>query len=54
MRKLMQTSGENDARPLIDLHMKIYRYEGLPSWSPGGKTIRAFTLASLPFLSIEF
>lgn len=27
------------ARPLIDLHMKIYRYEGLPSWSPGGKTI---------------
>ena len=27
------------ARPLIDLHMKIYRYEGLPSWSPSGKTI---------------
>ncbi|KAG6709206.1 probable hexosyltransferase MUCI70 isoform X1 [Carya illinoinensis] len=27
------------ARPLIDLHMKIYRYEGMGSWSPGGKTI---------------
>nr|XP_023884824.1 uncharacterized protein LOC111997019 [Quercus suber]XP_023884825.1 uncharacterized protein LOC111997019 [Quercus suber] len=27
------------ARPLIDLHMKIYRYEGMPSWRPGGKTI---------------
>jgi hypothetical protein len=27
------------ARPLIDLHMKIYRYEGMESWSPGGKTI---------------
>ena len=22
------------ARPLIDLHMKIYRYEGLEPWSP--------------------
>ncbi|KAE8008809.1 hypothetical protein FH972_005284 [Carpinus fangiana] len=27
------------ARPLIDLHMKIYHYEGMESWSPGGKTI---------------
>ncbi|XP_042979059.1 probable hexosyltransferase MUCI70 isoform X1 [Carya illinoinensis] len=27
------------ARPLIDLHMKIYRYEGMESWKPGGKTI---------------
>ncbi|XP_057966412.1 probable hexosyltransferase MUCI70 [Malania oleifera] len=27
------------ARPLIDLHMKIYRYEGMESWSPMKKTI---------------
>ncbi|XP_059638595.1 probable hexosyltransferase MUCI70 isoform X2 [Cornus florida] len=27
------------ARPLIDLHMKIYRYEGLEPWSPKKKTI---------------
>ncbi|XP_050364726.1 probable hexosyltransferase MUCI70 isoform X2 [Argentina anserina] len=27
------------ARPLIDLHMKIYRYEGLEPWSPQKKTI---------------
>lgn len=22
------------ARPLIDLHMKIYKYEGMQSWTP--------------------
>lgn len=27
------------ARPLIDLHMKIYAYEGMESWSPKKKTI---------------
>lgn len=27
------------ARPLIDLHMRIYRYEGMESWRPGGRTI---------------
>ncbi|KAB2602371.1 hypothetical protein D8674_003376 [Pyrus ussuriensis x Pyrus communis] len=27
------------ARPLIDLHMKIYRYEGLESWDPTKKTV---------------
>ncbi|XP_057495864.1 probable hexosyltransferase MUCI70 isoform X2 [Actinidia eriantha] len=27
------------ARPLIDLHMKIYRYEGMKPWSPKKKTI---------------
>ncbi|XP_048336155.2 probable hexosyltransferase MUCI70 isoform X1 [Ziziphus jujuba] len=27
------------ARPLLDLHMKIYRYEGMDSWSPQKKTI---------------
>ncbi|KAK9944201.1 hypothetical protein M0R45_009779 [Rubus argutus] len=27
------------ARPLIDLHMKIYRYEGMEPWSPQKKTI---------------
>lgn len=27
------------ARPLIDLHMKIYVYEGMESWSPKKKTI---------------
>ncbi|KAL5561243.1 hypothetical protein UlMin_030990 [Ulmus minor] len=27
------------ARPLIDLHMKIYRYEGMESWSPNKKTV---------------
>ncbi|GFZ00499.1 similar to Sept9 [Actinidia rufa] len=26
------------ARPLIDLHMKIYRYEGMKPWSPNKKT----------------
>lgn len=50
------------ARPLIDLHMKIYRYEGMPSWRPGGKTISGkiadltfwfFTWFSLVFLIQE-
>lgn len=27
------------ARPLIDLHMKIYRYEGLEPWSPKKNTV---------------
>ncbi|CAL9759081.1 unnamed protein product [Musa acuminata subsp. burmannicoides] len=27
------------ARPLIDLHMKIYRYEGMELWSPKKRTI---------------
>ncbi|CAN0845786.1 Probable hexosyltransferase MUCI70 [Linum grandiflorum] len=27
------------ARPLIDLHMKIYRYEGIEPWSPKSGTI---------------
>lgn len=27
------------ARPLIDLHMKIYRYEGLEPWSPNKNTV---------------
>ncbi|CAN1134622.1 Probable hexosyltransferase MUCI70 [Linum perenne] len=27
------------ARPLIDLHMKIYRYEGVEPWSPKSDTI---------------
>ncbi|KAK9157256.1 hypothetical protein Scep_003830 [Stephania cephalantha] len=27
------------ARPLIDLHMKIYRYEGMEPWSPRKKTL---------------
>ncbi|XP_047310906.1 probable hexosyltransferase MUCI70 [Impatiens glandulifera] len=27
------------ARPLIDLHMKIYRYEGMEPWSPEKNTI---------------
>lgn len=27
------------ARPLIDLHMKIYRYEGLEPWSEHKKTL---------------
>lgn len=27
------------ARPLIDLHMKIYRYEGMEPWSPNKKTV---------------
>ncbi|XP_052191918.1 probable hexosyltransferase MUCI70 [Diospyros lotus] len=27
------------ARPLIDLHMKIYRYEGMKPWSPNKKTV---------------
>nr|XP_011458690.1 PREDICTED: uncharacterized protein LOC101293359 isoform X2 [Fragaria vesca subsp. vesca] len=27
------------ARPLIDLHMKIYRYEGMEPWSPQKKTV---------------
>ncbi|PSS23648.1 Circadian locomoter output cycles protein like [Actinidia chinensis var. chinensis] len=27
------------ARPLIDLHMKIYRYEGMKPWSPKKKTV---------------
>ncbi|CAK9153950.1 unnamed protein product [Ilex paraguariensis] len=27
------------ARPLIDLHMKIYRYEGMEPWSPMKKTV---------------
>ncbi|KAG1361011.1 hypothetical protein COCNU_09G004740 [Cocos nucifera] len=27
------------ARPLIDLHMKIYRYEGMEPWSPKKRTI---------------
>ncbi|XP_057510959.1 probable hexosyltransferase MUCI70 isoform X2 [Actinidia eriantha] len=26
------------ARPLIDIHMKIYRYEGMKPWSPNKKT----------------
>ncbi|CAL5378101.1 unnamed protein product [Camellia sinensis] len=29
------------ARPLIDLHMKIYRYEGMKAWSPKKKTVSA-------------
>ncbi|CAL5328893.1 unnamed protein product [Camellia sinensis] len=29
------------ARPLIDLHMKIYRYEGMKPWSPKKKTVSA-------------
>lgn len=31
------------ARPLIDLHMKIYHFEGMEPWSPGGKTISGKT-----------
>ncbi|XP_010270994.1 PREDICTED: uncharacterized protein LOC104607152 isoform X2 [Nelumbo nucifera] len=27
------------ARPLIDLHMKIYRYEGMEPWSPNKRTV---------------
>lgn len=27
------------ARPLIDLHMKIYRYEGMEPWSPEKKSV---------------
>ncbi|OAY68411.1 uncharacterized protein LOC109726961 [Ananas comosus] len=27
------------ARPLIDLHMKIYRYEGMEPWSPQKRTV---------------
>ncbi|XP_072967151.1 probable hexosyltransferase MUCI70 [Typha angustifolia] len=27
------------ARPLIDLHMKIYRYEGMEPWNPNKRTI---------------
>lgn len=27
------------ARPLIDLHMKIYRYEGMEPWSPSKNTV---------------
>ncbi|XP_010275790.1 PREDICTED: uncharacterized protein LOC104610732 isoform X1 [Nelumbo nucifera] len=27
------------ARPLIDLHMKIYRYEGMEPWSPKKRTV---------------
>ncbi|KAM6570772.1 hypothetical protein CsatB_018757 [Cannabis sativa] len=27
------------ARPLLDLHMKIYRYEGMEPWSPEKKTV---------------
>ncbi|KAL2468513.1 hypothetical protein Fot_50089 [Forsythia ovata] len=27
------------ARPLIDLHMKIYRYEGMESWNPNKGTV---------------
>lgn len=27
------------ARPLIDLHMKIYRYEGMEPWSPNKNTV---------------
>lgn len=27
------------ARPLVDLHMKVYRYEGMEPWSPKKKTL---------------
>lgn len=27
------------ARPLVDLHMKIYRYGGMEPWSPKKRTI---------------
>ncbi|ONK64311.1 uncharacterized protein A4U43_C07F24370 [Asparagus officinalis] len=27
------------ARPLVDLHMKIYRYEGMEPWSPRKRTV---------------
>nr|XP_028954410.1 uncharacterized protein LOC114823169 [Malus domestica] len=49
------------ARPLIDLHMKIYRYEGLEAWDPTKKTVsgkkehrRFFELCNLLVLFICF
>ncbi|KAL2343313.1 hypothetical protein Fmac_004598 [Flemingia macrophylla] len=35
------------ARPLIDLHMKIYYYEGMQPWSSNKKTISAITYYDL-------
>lgn len=31
------------ARPLIDLQMKIYRYEGMEPWNPGKSTVSGKT-----------
>lgn len=50
------------ARPLLDLHMKIYYYEGMKAWSPKKKTVSGkkyfFTVlvsvvVGLVFTSIE-